>query len=266
MWLIMAEAKLVRILMLCCAFLALVLYSHLSPAGSEAEPAGRVVLIIDDFGNRGDGTEAMLDLGIPITVAVMPFQPFSEIEARMALNADLEVIMHLPMEPEQGQPEWLGPDGITTDLSDQEIRDRMLRGLARVPGATGISNHMGSKATADRRVMKAVLDVARGEDMYFVDSVTTPQSVVLEVAGAMGISVLTRDVFLDGQEDQEHIESQLTKLGDLALDKGYAVGIGHVGIEGGTVTARAIRAMIPVLEERELEFVSAGELLLLLEP
>ncbi len=266
MWFIIGKAKVVRIAMLCCASLGLWLLAQLLPMAASPEPAGRIVLIIDDFGNRADGTEAMLDLGIPITVAVMPFQPFSEMEARMAVAADLEVIMHLPMEPEQGKPEWLGPNGITTDLPEGEIRDRVMRGLARVPGAAGISNHMGSKATADRRVMKAVLAVARQEDMFFLDSRTTPHSVVEELAEAMGVSVLVRDVFLDGQKDQHHIESRLAKLGDIALDRGHAVGIGHVGIEGGTVTARAIQAMIPLLKARGLEFVSAAELLLLIEP
>jgi polysaccharide deacetylase 2 family uncharacterized protein YibQ len=35
----------------------------------------RVILIIDDFGNRMQGTKQILDLPIPITVAVMPFMP-----------------------------------------------------------------------------------------------------------------------------------------------------------------------------------------------
>lgn len=266
MWFIMGKAKAVRIVILCCTSLVLMLLSYLLPMDAVPEPAGRIVLIIDDFGNRGDGTEAMLNLGIPLTVAVMPFQPFSEMEAEMALRSNLEVIMHLPMEPEQGNPEWLGPDGITTDLPDTEIRDRIMRGLARVPGVTGISNHMGSKATADRRVMVTVLSIASEKGLFFVDSRTTPHSVVEELAQAMGVPVLVRDVFLDGQKDQHHIESQLAKLGDTALEKGHAVGIGHVGIEGGTVTARAIQAMIPVLKDRGLQFVSAGDLLLLIEP
>ena len=43
-----------------------------------------------------------------------------------------------------------GPFALTTGLAPEEIRRRLADALARVPGAIGINNHMGSRVTADR--------------------------------------------------------------------------------------------------------------------
>ncbi len=261
MWLIIAKAKLYRILFVFCAAVSLLLFPHLMGLFSADAPRGMIALIIDDFGNHGDGTEAIINLGIPLTAAVMPFRPHSVDEARIARAAGLEVIMHVPMEPEHGDPSWLGSMGITTDLSDAEIEDRILRGLAQIQPAVGLNNHMGSRAIQDRRVMSAVLRIAKQRGLFFIDSMTTPRSVAGEIAQEMKVPYLARDIFLDNERDPAHIQAQLTRLGDIALERGFAVGIGHVGVEGGTVTADALRKMIPVLQDRGIQFIFASRLI-----
>lgn len=227
---------------------------------TTTQPVGYVALVIDDFGNDGDGTEAMLNVGVPITAAVMPFMPYSQSEADAAHKAGVEVIMHVPLEPEHGKPEWLGPRGITCDLSDAEIRDRINDGLDEIKWAAGMNNHMGSKATADSRVMKIIMEIAKERDLYYLDSKTTPKSVVEETAIAAGVPFFERRVFLDNVKSQAAIEKQLRILGDLALEDGYAIGIGHVGPEGGTITVQAIKAVYPELEKKGVRFVKVSEL------
>lgn len=231
------------------------------PVGiGSPQPNGYVALVIDDFGNHNEGVEEVLNLGIPLTVAVMPFRPCSRLDAEAAHKAGLEVILHIPMEPEKGRLDWLGPKGITCNLSDQEIKSRIKEGLREIKWAAGMNNHMGSKATQDKRVMKAVLEIAKEEKLYFLDSKTTSKSVVAEVSQSLGIDCFERDVFLDLIKSQAEVEAQLRRLADIALKKGYAVGIGHVGPEGGSVTARAIRSMKPILQAKGVCFVYLSEL------
>lgn len=225
--------------------------NHTRRVTQERYPRGYLALVIDDFGNRSEGTEAMINLGIPLTAAVMPFLPFSRMDADLAHQAGLEVIMHIPMEPLHGKPSWLGPGAITCGLNTEEIKSRLLAGLKELKWAVGMNNHMGSRAMQDSRVVKAVLEVARQENLYFLDSRTAPAKVVTETANVLKYPFLARDEFLDGRKSLNHIKKQLRKLCDTALRKGYAIGIGHVGIEGGTVTARAIREMYP-------EFIKKG--------
>jgi len=68
-----------------------------------------------------------------------------------------------------------GREGDDPDLDDDAaIRARVLAALARVPGAIGINNHQGSKATADPRVLRDVLLVVKEKGLFFLDSRTTP--------------------------------------------------------------------------------------------
>ena len=142
---------------------------------------GYIALIIDDFGNYGEGAEAILNLGIPITAAVMPFLKNSQSDAEKAHNAGLEVIMHVPMEPVSGDISWLGEMGIKSSLSNQEIQTRLFEGLEQIKWAVGMNNHMGSKVMQDRRIVRAVLEVAKAKNIFFIDSKTTEKTVAPEI-------------------------------------------------------------------------------------
>ena len=49
------------------------------------------------------GTNQMLSLPIPLTVAVMPFLPSTKEDAIVAHKKGHEVIIHMPMEPIKGK-------------------------------------------------------------------------------------------------------------------------------------------------------------------
>jgi polysaccharide deacetylase 2 family uncharacterized protein YibQ len=238
----------------------IIFMNHARLAGLEKSPRGYLALVIDDFGNHGDGTEEMINLGIPLTVAVMPFLPFSRTDADLAHEAGLEVIMHIPMEPICGKPSWLGPRAITCNLASEEIETRLIDGLKQLKWAVGMNNHMGSRAMQDNRIVRTILELARQENLFFLDSRTTMAQVAQKTAESLNYPYLARDEFLDGCKNLSHIKKQLQKLGGLALSKGYAIGIGHVGIEGGSVTAQAIRETYPELIKEGVCFVYVSQI------
>jgi len=218
----------------------------------EQNRAGRsqLALVIDDFGNAMEGTEEMLRLPIPLTAAVMPFMPTTKADAIAAHRLGHDVIIHMPMEPNRGKRSWLGPGAITTDLSDDEIRKRVEDAVRDVPHAIGMNNHMGSKATADRRVMRIVLEVCKAHGLFFLDSRTTGDSVIPELGEQLGVPVIERNgVFLDEVYSHAHIAKQLMLL-DKQLDELPAsIAIGHVG-PPGKKTAAALHEAIPRLERK----------------
>ena len=270
MWIIITRKHLYNLAIIILSILILLVLSQIF-LGDESSivfnttPKGYVVLIIDDFGNNSNGTKEMLDLGIPITAAVMPFMPHSITDAKAAQDTGLEVILHLSMEPNQGKKEWLGPKGITCDLDNNEVKCILYDALEEIKFAVGINNHMGSKATQDPRIMKSILEVAKEKNLFFVDSKTSPKSVVWKTAEDLDVPCFTRDVFLDGTKDINHIKKQLLSLGDIALKKGYAIGIGHVGIEGGKPTAEAIKFVYPYLRDKGIHFITITELMKILD-
>lgn len=231
-----------------------------SIVSTSSQTKAYVAIIIDDFGYDGDGTDEMLALDIPFTAAVMPFLEASVVDAEKAHNANKDVIIHMSMDSYTGKKAWLGPRAITTDLSDETILQMFDEALGELKWAVGMNNHMGSKITEDNRIMKDLLTVLSQKDLVFVDSMTTSNSVSNKIAQEVGATVFQRDVFLDSTQDQSKIEQNLLELGDKAIKKGYAVGIGHVGPEGGKVTAAAIKKIAPELEKKGIEFVRISQL------
>ena len=224
-----------------------------------------VAIVIDDFGNKGEGTEAILNVGVPITAAVMPFLPYSRHDADLAKNAGAEVILHLSMEPEHGKASWLGPKAITSKLSAEEVQIIVKEALDEVRWAIGINNHTGSKTTQDKRLMQAILQIAKDRNLCFIDSKTTGKSIVKSTADELNVVSLSRDIFLDNLKTQADIEKQMDKLANVALKNGFAIAIGHVGPEGGSVTARAIKAKYKGMESRGIRFVTISELVRILK-
>ena len=220
---------------------------HANIPVNEPAAQSRIAVVIDDFGNGMKGTEQMLKLPIKLTVAVMPFLPTTKKDAEEAYRLGHDVIVHLPMEPVRGKRSWLGPGAITTDLSDDEIRKRVEAAIADVPHAIGMNNHMGSKATADKRVMKVVLQVCKEKGLFFLDSRTSYRTVVPEVAKELGVETLHNDVFLDDVYTRHHVLKQIGIVKKV-LDKNKScIVIGHVGMPGLS-TSDALRDAIPELK------------------
>ena len=232
-----------------------------STKGDEGFNRGRVAIVIDDFGFNGRGTNEMLEIGIPITCAILPFSEFTKQEAELIHKIGHQIIIHIPMEPHHGDPSWLGEKGITTKLSNERIDEIIRNAIEVVPYAVGVNNHMGSKATEDTRIMEVIINVLKEKDLFILDSKTGLNSVVGEVAAAYRVPYIERSLFLDNTKDKTYIKKQLRKLGELAQKEGAAVAIGHVGPEGGIVTVNAIKEMISELENMNIEFVYLSDLI-----
>lgn len=219
------------------------------------EATGRVAIIFDDAGASLEQLDAIIALGRPVTIAVLPGLRFSREVARRAAEAGLEVLLHLPVEPENGDVA-MGPGGITTGMSDVQIAETVLGDLAQVPGAIGINNHMGSRGTADERVMRAVLGVAQAKGLIFVDSVTTSRSVGARLAGEMRVKAASRAVFLDNENEAAAIRAQLRRLITLAGSRGEVVAIGHAQ----RLTAQVLQEMLAEFDRAGVELVPISAL------
>ncbi|WP_317965878.1 divergent polysaccharide deacetylase family protein [Paenibacillus sp. CCS19] len=219
------------------------------PASNESNAASkRIAIVIDDFGNGMTGTAEMMKLPFPFTVAVMPFMPTTKADAETAHKLGHDVIVHMPMEPNRGKKEWLGPGAITTDLSDDEIRKRVEAAIDNVPFAVGMNNHMGSKVTADERVMRIVLQVCKERGLFFLDSRTTFKTVIPKVATELNVPLVSNDVFLDDVYSVAHISKQIGILRKHLVDHEKCVAIGHVG-PSGKKTAAVLLSSTPSLRE-----------------
>ena len=220
----------------------------------------RIAIVIDDFGYGGEGTMEMLALPIPFTAAVMPFCEGTQEDLERVREAGKEIFLHMPMEALTGERSWIGEGGIFCEMADDEIRCAVEHALHAVPDAVGMNNHMGSAVMENTEILQSVMKVAAENDLIFLDSKTTANSCGEVLAKEYGVVYLSRDVFLDGTNHVEAVKGNLRRTAETALTKGSAIAIGHVGPEGGLVTARALAEMIPELEAMGITFVTAGEI------
>ncbi|WP_434751809.1 divergent polysaccharide deacetylase family protein [Paenibacillus amylolyticus] len=226
---------------------------------SSSSQLNRIAIIIDDVGNDMRGTKEVLDMPVKLTVAVMPFLQTTKKDAIAAHEKGMDVIVHMPMEPKKGKPEWLGPGAITSNLTDEQVRERVEKAIEDVPYAIGMNNHMGSKITSDKRIMSIVLDVCREHGLFFVDSRTNFRSVVGELAVAKNMPPVGNDIFLDDHNSKAHIRKQLDLAAQRAVDKKSCVVIGHVG-HTGMNTSAVIRESISRLQN-QVQFVGIGDII-----
>jgi polysaccharide deacetylase 2 family uncharacterized protein YibQ len=231
-----------------------------APRPTVAETATRtrpmVAIVIDDFGYNHNGVvEAMLALDVPITVSILPTLPYSQRILERARELGRCTLLHLPMEPEEDVTADIPP--VTTAMGEQEIAAMVAKYVESMPGIDGVNNHQGSLATADRRVMKTVLDTLEGYDLFFLDSLTSPKSLAYNTARELGVPAAQNSVFLDADtEDVGVVEERLRRLAETAQRSGSAIGIGHPHVW----TLEAIRSNAAYFENSGVEMVYLSEL------
>ena len=224
----------------------------IAPPAVKARPS--ICLVLDDFGYTARNFDALREVGAPVTLAVLPNLPYSGKACAFARANGMDVILHLPMEPENEEAS-LEKDTVLCGMDDGTVRGILERDLDSVASASGASNHMGSRATRDRRLMRIVMDELKERDMYFLDSMTTQNSVCQQMAREAGLPYARRDVFIDNTLDAGHIRGQMEKLEKIALAHGRALGIGHDRPQ----TIEVLRETVPEMEKRGIRFVTLSE-------
>jgi polysaccharide deacetylase 2 family uncharacterized protein YibQ len=115
---------------------------------------------------------------------------------------------------------------------------------------------MGSAATADPRVMRAVVRVLSGRGLFLLDSRTTDASVARRVAEEASLPAVSRRVFLDSVPTAGAIDRSFRELVARARKDGSALAIGHPYPETMTMLEREL----PLLAEKGVELVRVSSL------
>lgn len=215
----------------------------------------RLVIIIDDMGHSLRRGKDALALPGKLNFAVIPYTPFGEQLAETAHRWGKEVMLHAPMSTVEQLP--LGTGGLTPELSREEFEDTINAALATVPHVRGINNHMGSDLTQRREQMAWLMQDLRWQDLYFVDSRTSRNSVAATVATEFDVPNLSRHVFLDNERTPEAIDARFTELLAMVHKHGLAVAIGHPYPQ----TISYLHEALPLLSEQGIRLVFVSEAL-----
>jgi len=186
----------------------------------------RVAIVIDDMGYRKAIGDGLLHLDLNLTFSFLPDGPNSASQAREAWKLGRDVLLHLPLEP--NDPTWdLGSGGLYVSMTKEKLQTTFTKNLAVVPMAIGINNHMGSLFTENETAMRTLLEVIRANNLFFLDSKTSSKSMGYDLARSMGVKTARRHIFLDNEHENKKVTSQLMKLVAMAEEHDWAIGLAH---------------------------------------
>ncbi len=210
----------------------------------------RLAFIIDDLGYEWEIANKIIGLEFPVALSILPYLQFSKELAEKGKNSNQEIMLHLPMEAkdENYNP---GPGAIKTDMLEEEIRQAVRGAIFDFPYVIGVNNHMGSRITENQKIMRIILQEIKRYQLFFVDSLTSKNSIAYQLAREMGVKTAVRSVFLDNENELDYIAGQLKEAKEFALKNGVAIAIGHARIN----TYYALRKFIPELIKEGIEVV-----------
>ena len=239
-------------------FLFVALYALVFPGadrcygGFVQSPA--VAVIVDDLGFSLEAAKRLASIPIPVTWAIIPYQRFSQATARIAGDHGIPFLVHMPMEAKgyPGHPKAL----VRAGMDPGAVRAAVRNALWSLPGAAGLNNHQGSRATEDQRAMGGVMLELKAEGLFFVDSRTSGGSVAYNVALEKGLPAARNRFFLDHYDEESFLREQFRKTFARARKNGGAVAICHA--RPGTLDfLPKLRNMTP----EDVEFVTVPEYL-----
>ena len=195
-----------------------------------------------------------------MTSSFLTYGPHLEQQIEAARAAGHEIMAHVPMQPHKDL--YTAPDGLTVDMTDEELTKNFEIMLTKFEGVKGVNNHMGSKLTEDLSRMNVIMEILKERNMFFLDSKTSAKSRAEEAARAAGIAYAHRHVFLDNNNDKTYILGQLDKVEKLAKKNGYAIAIGHPKSQ----TYAALKEWLPKMKDKGLELIHLSEAIKVLHP
>ncbi|MBL7070638.1 MAG: divergent polysaccharide deacetylase family protein [Candidatus Omnitrophica bacterium] len=224
-------------------------------SGSAKPRKGKIAIALDDFGYNMSNLHDVLSINLPLTISILPNLAYSTEVAEEVKGHSIEVMLHLPMEPHNSELR-LEENTILTGMPSEEVKKLLSEAISEIPGLKGVSNHMGSKATEDRDLMRVVFGELKKRDLYFLDNLVTDKSVCGKMAKEAGVQSASRSVFLDNKADESYIDGQMAQVEELASKTGWVIAVGH----DRPATIKVLTRAMPRLREDGFEFVYVSEL------
>ncbi len=239
----------------CLALLGVVCLGLPAPLPARGTGHPRVALVFEHAGASLAELTPIYAMHEPFGLGIFPRMRYSAEIARTAAAHGLTPILHLPLEPIH--PADLGPvtGTVWVRMTDAQITRVVEQDLDSVPGVVGVNNHAGSRATADRRVMTAVLRVVKARGLWFNENPEIQESVVHQVARSLDMPIVVTTTYLDIPPD--HITQKVRTLIATAKQQGAAVAAAHIS----TGAPEVVKSMLPEFGRAGIVFVPITEFL-----
>ena len=194
------------------------LKSHKAPNGGP-----KLAIIMDDISTNAQASE-LKKLSIKVTPSIFPPEKQHPKSAWLAKEFSVYMV-HLPLQALNYTNEKANT--LRTGDSKEKISQRIKDIKNDFKGVKYINNHTGSGFTSDFKSTLALLDELKNSEIYFIDSLTTNKSTVLDASKKLGLKYAYRDVFLDNEQNVSKILKMINNAVAVAKKDGVAIAICH---------------------------------------
>ena len=192
--------------------------SHKAPNGGP-----KLAIIMDDISTNAQVRE-LKKLSIKVTPSIFPPEKQHPKTAELAKEFSVYMV-HLPLQALNYTNEKANT--LRTGDSKEKISQRIKDIKKDFKGVKYINNHTGSGFTSDFKSTLALLAELKNSEIYFIDSLTTNKSTVLDASKKLGLKYAYRDVFLDNEQNVSKILKMINKAVAVAKKDGVAIAICH---------------------------------------
>ena len=194
------------------------LKSHKAPNGGP-----KLAIIMDDISTNAQASE-LKKLSIKVTPSIFPPEKQHPKTAELAKEFSVYMV-HLPLQALNYTNEKANT--LRTGDSKEKISQRIKDIKNDFKGVKYINNHTGSGFTSDFKSTLTLLDELKNSEIYFIDSLTTNKSTVLDASKKLGLKYAYRDVFLDNEQNVSKILKMINNAVAVAKKDGVAIAICH---------------------------------------
>lgn len=187
--------------------------------------APRVAIVVRGLGLEPEATEAAITRLPPaVTLSFSPYAPKLAEQVKKARAHGHEVMLDLPLEPEDFPTRDPGPMAMLTALPQVENIARLESVLGRAVGYTGLIGSGGAAFGGSRVHMRSILEQLAERGLLYVH--TGPASGIAENRD-LALPLVQTVTTVDERPFREAIDARLAYLEEVAGMRGAAVGVAH---------------------------------------
>lgn len=228
-----------------------------SRPSNAIEDRPRIALAVLGLGKKKTITERAIDLPGVVSLAFAPGAPGLDDWIADARDAGHEVLLGLPMEPEDFPRDDAGPEALMSALTSEQNLARLKWLMSRGTGYIGFVNTLGGKFLGDATAFRPVAEEMATRGLMFLEASIAPVPSGLDVARKAGLPVVASADWIDATLSRSGIEQALAELETKARSNGQALGLLHPY----PVTFGRIRNWIGTLNDKGFAIVPVSALL-----
>ena len=193
-----------------------------SYAGNGTGGPPRVAVLLVGLG-LPDSPPASVVKGLPgpVSIAYGAYGRSLQDAVKFARADGHEVLLQIPLEPNNYPTENPGAHTLLTNLPREENMKRLQWMMSRYTGYVGVTNLMGAKFEASQEALTPVLEELKKRGLLYVDDGSVHESTTSQIGNTIGLDYAVATVQSDGND----VAKQLAKLEATAKERGAAIAV-----------------------------------------